>query len=151
MRIAGVAAREMDGTCIKRTLIIFPPGVAPQMTERVSQRHCHGHKWPTWEKKFHNGLRLFRKSPSGISESRLVPLSYPKCSCRRPAAAVQPRRDATPIRARPGYPNTGQMWEQLETKENFNGISTTYTIVMVERAGFEPAYACTGRFTVCCL
>ena len=22
---------------------------------------------------------------------------------------------------------------------------------MVERAGFEPAYACAGRFTVCCL
>jgi len=24
-------------------------------------------------------------------------------------------------------------------------------VAMVERAGFEPAYACAGRFTVCCL
>ena len=23
--------------------------------------------------------------------------------------------------------------------------------VLVDRAGFEPAYACAGRFTVCCL
>lgn len=32
--------------------------------------------------------------------------------------------------------------------DKFNRINN---LVMVDRAGFEPAYACTGRFTVCCL
>ena len=31
------------------------------------------------------------------------------------------------------------------------GWGRIVAVIMVERAGFEPAYACAGRFTVCCL